>query len=201
MEQTKNKQSFAGGLYEYLLVANPDAAVYEKVMNEKQGFYERYKEKVAIKTKPHITVANFLAMENMEETMIRWTQRICSQQHSFNVVLNNYSGYPPHTIYLRVQNQQPFQQLAKSLKVIADYIKGNNLPTPKLVGSPHLTIARRLPEDVYSKAMMDYSQRDFHDSFMVNELVLLKRKHQFDTCEKVMVFRFMPAVQDLFATA
>jgi hypothetical protein len=36
--------------------------------------------------------------------------------------------------------------------------------------------------------MLDYSQRIFHESFDVNELVLIKRKHQFDTCQQVNVF-------------
>ncbi|MES2776337.1 MAG: 2'-5' RNA ligase family protein [Bacteroidota bacterium] len=203
MEQQITKQRpFVNGQYEYLLVANPDEPVFNKVMGEKQAFYDRYKERVAIKTTPHITVASFLAMDSMEETVIRWIERICSRQRSFSVALNNFSGFPPHTIYLRVQNPQPFQQLAKQLKVISDYIKSSDGPMPTLVDRPYLTIARRLPEDVYSKAMLDYSHRDFHGSFMVNELVLLRRKRQFDTCEKVMVFKFLPAEMDLFtATA
>ncbi len=199
---TAQQPGFISGQYEYLLVANPDENVFNKVMNEKQVFYDRYKDDTAVKANPSITVAGFTAMETMEATVIRWIERICSKQHSFSVALNNFSGFPPHTIYLRVQNPQPFKQLAKQLKVISDYIKDNNYPPPRLIDRPHLTIARRLPEDVYSKAMMDYSQRDFHSSFMVNELVLLKRKHPFDSCEKVMVFRFLPAEADLFtATA
>ena len=42
-----------------------------------------YKQKIAVKTKPHITIANFLAKESMEETLIRWIHRICSQHKSF----------------------------------------------------------------------------------------------------------------------
>ncbi|MFN3930073.1 MAG: type VII toxin-antitoxin system MntA family adenylyltransferase antitoxin, partial [Thermoflexus sp.] len=47
----------------------------------------------------------------MEETIIRYMHRICSRQHVFEVALNNYSGYPPHSIYLRVQDHHPFRQL------------------------------------------------------------------------------------------
>lgn len=196
------KGALINSQYEYLLIANPDESVLNKVLEEKQVFYNRYKVKIAIKTKPHITVAGFLAAETMEETIIKWIQRICSQQRSFTVVLNNYSGFPPHTIYLRIQNPKPFQQLIKQLAVIDNYIKSNNYPSVKLVDRPHLTIARKLPENIYEKAIMDYSQRDFYDTFMVNELILLKRKHQFDHCKKVMIFKFLPEHQDLFtATA
>ncbi|MEO7309002.1 MAG: 2'-5' RNA ligase family protein [Chitinophagaceae bacterium] len=200
MEKSNTRQQpLSPGQYEYLLVANPDETVFNKVMDEKQLFDDRYKEKVAVKTKPHITVANFRAVESMEDTVIRWIERICNKQHSFRVELNNFSGFPPDTIYVRVQNPQPFQQLAKQLQVISDYIEDDDCPLHGLKDKPHLTIARRLPADVYVKAMIDYSQRDFHSSFMVTELVLLKRQHQSVSCEKVMVFRFLPAEVDLFA--
>ncbi|HWH64153.1 MAG TPA: hypothetical protein VNS50_12800, partial [Ginsengibacter sp.] len=89
------QQIYGYDLYEYLLVAHPDTIVNEKVIAEKQLFYNEYKEKVSVKTQPHITIANFLAKESMEETLIRWRQRICSQQQSFTVTLNNFSGFPP----------------------------------------------------------------------------------------------------------
>ena len=185
------------GFYEYLLVAHPDEEVYEKVMAEKQIFYNEYKEKVAIKTKPHITVANFLAKESMEETLIRWMQRICSNQQSFTVTLNNYSGFPPHTIYLRVQNAKPFQQLAKELKVVNTYVSSCSCPPMKLISNPHVSIAGRLPEEIYFKALTQYAHKSFHESFVVNELLLLRRKHQYDTCKPINVFGLQPASKDI----
>lgn len=158
---TKSLNRTQLGLYEYLLVAHPDADVNEKVLVEKENFTNGYEQKIAVKTKPHITVASFVAREAMEETIIRYTQRICNQLHSFEVALNNYSGFPPDTIYLRVQNPQPFKQLAKEFKVVSSYISSCSCPPAKLITNPHLTIARSLPETIYLKAMMDYSQKDF----------------------------------------
>ena len=40
--------------YEYLLVVHPAPDVYALVMQEKQHFFDTYKEKVAIKTKPFL---------------------------------------------------------------------------------------------------------------------------------------------------
>jgi 2'-5' RNA ligase len=185
------------GLYEYLVVAHPDATVNKKVMVEKETFTNEYDQKIAVKTKPHITVASFAAREAMEETIVRYTQRICSQLHSFEVSLNNYSGFPPHTIYLRVQNPQPFKQLAKELKVVSSYISSCSCPPAKLITNPHLSIARSLPETIYLKAMMDYSQKTFHETFMVNELVLLRRSNQYDTCKIIHVFRLQPPATGL----
>ncbi|OIR05370.1 hypothetical protein GALL_124210 [mine drainage metagenome] len=175
-------------LYEYLLVVHPDEKVYQQVLDEKKVFFEMFKEKVAIKTKPHITVSNFLAKETMEETIIRWMQRIISTQNRFSVSLNNYSGFPPHTVYLRVQDHQPFKQLATSLKVVDQYVRGNNCPPMKLITHPHLSIARKLQQHIYEKAIIEYAPRSFHASFEVKQLILLKRKHQFDSCKQVSVF-------------
>jgi 2'-5' RNA ligase len=186
-------------LFEYLLVGHPDANVYNKIMEEKQQFYNDYHERIAVKTKPHITVANFLASEAMEPTIIKWMQRICGAQQNFAVTLNNYSGFPPHTIYLRVQNPQPFQQLAKQLQTVDDFIRASACPPAKLITRPHLSIARKLPEQVYNKAMADYAQKTFHESFMLDELLLLRRQHQFDTCKTIQVFRLRPAGSNLFS--
>jgi 2'-5' RNA ligase len=185
-------------LYEYLLVAHPDEEVNNKLKTEKRLFFETYKEKIAVATQPHLTIANFLATEAMEETLIRWMQRICREQRSFAVTLNNYSGFPPHTVYVRVQNELPFKKLAKALKVIDEYIRMNACPPAKFITKPHVSIARKLPAEVYEKAMRDYSQKLFHETFMVNELILLRRKYQFDSCKVINVFQ-LPAAEDLFA--
>jgi 2'-5' RNA ligase len=184
--------------YEYLLVAYPDAAVNNKIKEEKTYFSHEYQQAIASKTQPHITIANFLAKEEMEETISRYIQRICNHQQSFDVMLNNYSGFPPHTIYLRVQNQQPFRQLAKQLKAVSNYIDSCSCPPAKLSTNPHVTIARRLPETVYLKALMDYGQKTFHETFMVNELRLLRRTHEFDACKCINVFRLQPPGNTLF---
>lgn len=192
------KELYGHDLYEYLLVAHPDTIVNEKVIAEKQFFYDAFKEKVSIKTQPHITIANFLAKESMEETLTRWIQRICTQQQSFTVILNNYSGFPAHTIYLRVQNEQPFQKLAKDLKVLNGYISSCACPPIKIISRPHLSIARRLPEDIYFKALTQYAHKSFHESFMVKELLLLKRKHQYEVCKRINVFGLAPEEITLF---
>ena len=186
------------GFYEYLLVAHPDKEVHKKVMAEKQFFYDEYKEKIAVKTQPHITIANFLAKEAMEGTIIRRMANIFNKQQSFSVTLNNYSGFPPHTIYLRVQNAMPFQQLAKELKVVDTYVSSCSCPPMNLISKPYVNIAGRLPEEVYFKALIQYSHKSFHESFVVNELLLLRRKHQYDACKPVNVFALQAGSNERF---
>lgn len=183
---------------EYLLVACPDGNVHNKIVEVKQSFFDVYNHKVAVKSRPDITVANFLAKESMEETLIRYIHRVCSQNKCFTVTLNNYSGFPPHTIYVRVQDPEPFRHLAVQLKVVDQYVQSNGCPPATFLFRPHLPIARGLDSNLYNKAMMDYSQQTFHESFRLDELVLLKRNNPFDTCKQVNVFRFYPPDTNMY---
>lgn len=184
--------------FEYRLVLHPGKEVYDRVIEEKEKFSRNYKVSVAKKTLPHITVVNFLAKERMEETIIKWMHRIISEQRSFKVMLNNYSGFPSHTVHVRIQDYHPFKQLAASLKVIDQYVTSNGCPPVKFISNPHLTIAGRLQPSVYDKAISEYSRKTFHAIFTVDELILLKRENQFDTCRQVSVFRFSQSPAELF---
>jgi len=177
--------------FEYLLVVHPNEETFNQLRIEKENFSLKYDSSIAKKTLPHITIANFLAKETMEETLIKWMNKIISSQQSFDVMINNFSGFPSSkTVYARIQNHEPFKQLATSLKTINTYINDNGFPNAKLINFPHMTIARSLQQSVYEKAIMDYSHKTFHASFTVDELVLLKRQNQYDKCKQVSVFKF-----------
>jgi len=179
---------------EYLLVIYPEGELYDKLLEEQEQFFLDYGMKITLRNKPHITVAAFQAGEAMEETLIRWIQRICGRHNSFDLTLNNYSGFPPHTIYLRVQDPQPFRQFVQQLRAIDDFIRSSGCPPVNLIRDPYLSIAGGLTERVYGRAMPEYSRKTFHESFRVDELVLVKREHSFEPCRTVNVFRLLPDV-------
>ena len=181
---------------EYLLVIYPNGDLQEKLLEEQQQFSADYGLQMTVRNKPHITVAAFQAGEIMEDTLIRWVQRICNSYKSFELTLNNYSGFPPHTIYLRVQDPHPFRQLMQQLRSIDEFIRSSGCPPANLISKPFLSIAGGLTEQLYNKAMPEYSRRTFHDSFQVDELVLLKRTHSFDACKTVNIFRLQPGSAD-----
>jgi 2'-5' RNA ligase len=194
METISGGRTAADRRVEYLLVIYPYGELHDKLLEEQQQFLFDYGLSMKTRNRPHITVAAFQASEQMEETLIRWIQRICRRHESFPITLNNYSGFPPHTIYLRVQDPQPFRQLMQQLRAIDDFIRSSGCPPVNLISRPYLSIAGGLTEQVYNKAMLDYSQKTFHESFQVEELVLLKREHSFDACRTVNVFRLLPAI-------
>ena len=182
-----------GYLFQYLLVAAPSLAVHQQMISERQFFSNAYQEKTSLISKSFITVAKFMAKEAMEETIIRWMNRSLATQPTFSVLLNNFGGFPPHTIFIRVQNLQPFKQLGASLQSVNHYITTNNCPPMQWVSKPHLTIARRLSPEIFEKAMLDYSPKTFEASFTINQLVLLRRQQTFDTCKQLTSFHLAPS--------
>src|SRR5260221_1530885 len=174
---------------ESLLDIYPTGDLHDKLLEEQQQFSSDYGLPATVRNKPHITVAAFQAGEEVEDTLIRWIQRICNRHKSFEITLNNYSGFPPHTIYLRVLDPQPFRQLMQQLRAIDDFIRSSGCPPVNLINRPYLSIAGGLTEQVYNRAMPEYSRKDFHDTFHVKEMVLLKREHSFDACKTVNIFR------------
>jgi hypothetical protein len=178
---------------EYLLVAVPGAELHDKILFEQQLFALQYQGQAIGSIKLQIEVAGFQAKEEMEPTLLRWMHRIFSVQQGFKVPISNYSGYPPNEVFLRVPEPKLFQQLGLALQPLNDYIKSCNCPAIKTNSKPNLPIAQKLDTDSYLKAMLDYSQRSFHEVFEVKELVLLRRKHQFDPYVQVNKFVLQPS--------
>jgi hypothetical protein len=178
-------------LWEYLLVATPDEAITNKLSEIDRG-WPRSSRQLKGKYKPYIKLAEFQARESMEDTIIRWMQRVCNQMESFTVTLNNYGGLPPATIFVRIQDHQPFRALASGLQVIDDYIQSNSCPPAKFFNKPNLRIGEQPAEADYSRALFHYSQQDFHESFQVNELILMKSRNVFEQLKQVNLFRLYP---------
>ena len=68
----------------------------------------------------------------------------------------------------------------------------------KIISNPHLNIAGTLPQEIYFKALTRYAHKSFHESFVVSELLLLRRKDQYDTCKTINVFGLQPGNNDEF---
>lgn len=121
-----------------------------------------------------LTLAHFWAREDMEATLIRWMHRIISAQKSFRVTLQA----PTEASVVRISDRQPFQQLARELKIVDDYVRSYGCPDMKLITNPSFPAGTC---DVLPA------------SFEVTELVLVRRKHAFDANRQVNVFGLQPA--------
>ena len=178
---------------EYLLVAHPGVDLHDKILGEQEYFSMHYLERSAVRMKPHIELAAFQAREEMEPTLIRWMHRIISKQQAFSFALNNFSGFPPDTLYLRIPEPQAIQQLTAELEQLNEYVKTNDCPAIQINAKPYVSVAKKMTENNYLRAMLDFSQRSFHEIFEVKEIYLLRRNHAFDSYKQVNKFVLQPA--------
>ena len=159
---------------DYVLVAFASKELTEKVKEEKVRFAGVYGSNSSLEVSPHIIVATYTAKERMEERLEKWIQNICNLQNSFTVTLNNYSGFPPHTIYLRVQDAEPFAKLTNALKMLDGFMEMNDCAPIQLFSKPYMAVAGQLPAAIYDEAIKEYARKSFHESFRLDRLSLLK---------------------------
>ncbi len=133
---------------EYRLLVQPGVDICAQIKAEKQYLCDEFPD-FNHGGAPEIVLGIFLAKESMEETLIRWIQRVCMRLYDFVITLNNYSSYPSDTIYLRVQDHEPFLEMAKQLNVIDEYLKSCGSPGVKWNKRPHISIGCRLTKEQY----------------------------------------------------
>lgn len=179
------------GYSDYELAAFPGQLALNDVLEEKLQFKENYGEKFSTESNARITIAQFRANEEMEETLIRYMHRIFFRQQGFDVDLNNYSSIPPHTIYLRVQNHLPFKKLISEMHVLNHYLNSGIKQTLSFPAVPRINIASNLPEPVYEKAIAAYSKKTFHQSFTVSELILFRSNPPYHSYQIVNIFKLL----------
>ncbi len=166
---------------EYRLVIPADDPVSRQVKQLRMQWEKLFGNSSAADKPPSITVACFSAREEMEDMIMRWISRICSTQPSFMVTLNNFSALPPQTIYIRVQQAGPFQQLAGQLRKLDEFAKAADGRQWKIFEKPFIKLGS-LPEDAAQQQWFTYTHQVFHAAFMARKMVLMrKEKSQWKT--------------------
>lgn len=83
---------------EYLLVVKPNEALIEAITALKREFAANYNAPLAYGTKPHITLANFLGYEMIEQKITGCLDAVAASIKPFKVELNNFGFFPSHTL-------------------------------------------------------------------------------------------------------
>lgn len=179
-------------LNSYQLMAYPDAVTGAGIQAEQQYLVRRY-QTILPEQPTGILVAQFMAREEMESTLIRWMHRIISTQTSFRVSMAGFGALSSKQLYLRIQEQQPFQELATALQVVDQYIRSYDCPPVKRYTHPYLPLTQKIADHVFGELVNEYASRKTDLSFEVKELLLVRRSHEQDTGRQINLFRLQPA--------
>lgn len=141
---------------------------------------------------PPIELAVFEAKEAMEDTILRWMHRIISNQQQFSILLEQMPHPASGRLQLRIADKSAFQQLARQLKVVSQYICSYNCPEMQFTLQPHFSVQQKVADPAYHLLMAAQQGQHFYGSFEVRELVLLKKNFDYDSYKQVNVFALRP---------
>jgi 2'-5' RNA ligase len=174
---------------EYRLIINPHEDLRNKIIQVKKEFAEKYKTPIAIYSKPHITLVNFVQLDMMEERLVNSLKTISMGYPTFKVELKDFGSYPSHTIYINIESKMQVQNLIKELRLSHRLMTINKDIKPHFLDNPNITIAGKLSPWQYEQGWLEYSNRHFTGRFIADSMLLLKRKvgdkpyqiaHRFD---------------------
>jgi hypothetical protein len=129
-----------------------------------------------------IELTSFEAKEGMEETMIRWMHRIISTQPQFQLELVQRTDVQTGQVQMSIPDKTAFQQLARQLKVVSQYINSCDCAEMHFNIRPVTRLLKVMPD------------RNFQGIYIIRSFSLLKKNHDFDASRPVSVFALKPCV-------
>jgi 2'-5' RNA ligase len=158
---------------EYLLVLSPDEHLQERIGRLRQSVGE--KTGIRISGKAHITLARWQAWDMMEERLLQHLHVLAMEQYPFRVQLEDFKGFPSHTLYLQVPTREPILRLVAGIKKNKRLMRSGD-SNPYFISEPHLSLARGLTPGQYEQAMQVFGPRHFNGAFVADAMLLLKRR-------------------------
>ena len=177
-------------VYEYLLVLNPHEELRNQMQSIKKEFAEKYKAPLALSTKPHITLVNFLAYQMTQDRLLNRIGTIAMGITPFKVEVNGFGSLPSHTIYANVTTKVPIQEVVRELKSAQHLMTLSKENKPHFIEESHLTICRKLKPWQFEQGWLEYSHRHFSGRFIADSMTLLKRPAGEKGYQPIMRFEF-----------
>jgi hypothetical protein len=177
---------------DYSLVIFPEGDGGERVKQLAGKFHRNFREGLYPQEAPLIELAAFRAREAMEDTLIRWIQRVCHMQRRFQVQLNGFCEKHNGGLYLQVQDQRPFTKISGSLSVVDQYIQSCGSPPVEWMQAPQCRLTNSITTNEYDQTKNWFSTKPFQADFFVHSLVLLKQVSDSGSAELVNVFPLLP---------
>jgi hypothetical protein len=160
---------------EYLLVLDVPELLRHKIEKARTELLEKYLIPQPPTGRPHVALVRFVMPEMMEEKFLYRMQVIAMAEKPFLIELHNYGSYPMHSVYINIANQQRVLQLIKNLKETRSLMKSGG-EDPHFLQDPVIPLAGRIDKKIYVEAMKEYVHKHFSGKFVVDAMLLLKRK-------------------------
>ena len=148
----------------------------DKVLSLKNFMAERYGCRVALKSPAHITlVPPFWMAEEKDADLRSAIDRLSASMSSFDINTEDFSSFPPKTIFIRLSENMQLSALKSTSDVFFRSQPAFGISPEARPFHPHITIATR---DLYKKDFHEawplFRQKVFRESWQAEGISLLK---------------------------
>ena len=158
----------------FLVCIIPPQTVVDDIDEIRENISAEYNVFESLKRPAHITLYNPVKISNEQEKKFFKALEDVSYLKTFEQVLKNFKSFPPHTVYINVEQNDGIMQLQAQIKTALSPLA--LIPT-KEVGkfTPHLTIAfKDVKLPVYNLIMDAYRDKKFKRTFNVTGFSIYK---------------------------
>ncbi|MNV37696.1 hypothetical protein D3C71_1292250 [compost metagenome] len=173
---TEQLDIFGGSISEYLIVIEPDSIITQKVVQLKQQLNSIFPlSEDSLHSKPHISLCFFEANEFSEELIQEKLAWAVSSLGPFTISISGTEKWKNGTLVLQLTQNEFLNKIQKELSFA---FKG-------IIKTPHLTIARNIPERILEQISLD--NFDYQGHFICESILILKKKSgkSYQTFSKV----------------
>lgn len=162
-------------LTEYLMVIAPPESVRNRIQAAREEFSRKFNYKQHL-ARPHIALLRFFQRERLESQLKFRLDTIARGQPPLLVELNGFGFFPSHTLFIHVDAGNRYKSLVKSFREAQALLKADPEREPHFMLTPFVKIGHRLLPWQYEQSLPEYQKKQFTARFMVDSLLLLKRR-------------------------
>ena len=178
-------------VFEYLLIISLDKITSSEIFELKKYLRIKYGCEHAASAIPHITLINFIQLENNEERILKYLKRFSESINPFEIQLNGFGQFPPHTIYVNVLTKTPIVEIVKDMQTkFRKILQLTERDKPIFIKTPHVTIARKMTASQHDKAWQEFKEEKYMSTFQTSEMSLLRRAVSGGRYETIATFPF-----------
>lgn len=172
------------------------APLQARISALRNELHERQGLPAAFESRPALTLARFAAYERVAARLEERLGEVAMAVPSFAVAVNGFHSCPPHSIFMGVDGQPSFSELARELATLSWLM---NVPgqEPQFLTEPQLLMAQKLKPMKFISMWMELEHRPFSASFEAEGLQLCKRQEGSGRFETVRTYALLPAARTL----
>lgn len=180
------QQEFAyhTGINDYKLILDTPIVVRQKIATVKKSFDEDYKGIIISGGAPFILLASFSITENEEQDIVNKLHQVALGGMPFKVHLKNFDIIEDNEIFIKVEEIHTITTLIQQVKGALNGIDA------KYNEIPRISVGDSLQPWQMDKSWKKFARQHFSATFLVKEMLLLKRIEGFKSWQILSHLKF-----------